>query len=287
MSAGVLAEIAYQPEWWDVLQSGFMQRAFAGGTIVAIAAGAVGYFVVVRRAAFAAHALAHIGFPGATAAALLGLPVTLGLAVFCVAGGLVIGALGERVAHRDVATGTVLSLATASGVLFSSLASRSTGTVTSVLFGNLLAISTEQLVTFAAFTVGVLVVLAIAGRPLLFASITPEIATSRGVPVRGLDVAFTLLVALVVTMSVQVVGTLLLFALVVTPAATALTLTARPGAVVAIATGAAVASVWAGLVAAAMFDLPPSFPIVVLSVAGWTAALVARRRRGRANLALA
>lgn len=277
----IVGGIAYQPEWWDVLQSSFMQRAFVGGTIVAVAAGAVGYFVVVRRAAFATHALAHIGFPGATAAALLGLPVTLGLAVFCVVGGLVIGALGDRAAQRDVATGTVLSLATASGVLFSSMATRSTGTVTSVLFGNLLAISTEQLVTFGAFAVAVLLALSVAGRPLLFASVTPEIATSRGVPVRALDVAFTLLVALVVTMSVQVVGTLLLFALVVTPAATALTWTARPGAVIAISIASAVASVWLGLVAAAMFDLPPSFPIVALSVAGWVVALLSRRRRGR------
>lgn len=277
---GTLADIGYQPEWWDVLQSGFMQRAFAGGTIVAVAAGVVGYFVVVRREAFAAHALAHIGFPGATAAALIGLPVTLGLAVFCVVGGLVIGVLGERIAQRDVATGTVLALATATGILFSSMATRSTATVTSVLFGNLLAVSVEQLVTFGAFAVAVLAALAVIGRPLLFASVTPEIASSRGVPVGALGVGFTLMLALVVTMSVQVVGTLLLFALVVTPAATALAWSARPAAVVAISVGTSVGAVWVGLVAAAMFDLPPSFPIVSLSVAAWLASVLVRRPRG-------
>jgi zinc/manganese transport system permease protein len=87
---GLLAEVGYQSDWFDILQTSFMRNALIGGTLVAIASGLVGYFVVVRQSAFAAHALAHIGFPGATAAILLGLPVTLGLAVFCLAGGLAI-----------------------------------------------------------------------------------------------------------------------------------------------------------------------------------------------------
>ena len=277
----LVAEIGYQSDWLDVLRSGFMQNALAGGTLVALASGVLGYFVVIRRDAFATHALAHIGFPGATGAVLVGAPVTLGLAVFCVAGALVIGAIGKRVDRREVATGTTLSFATALGVLFSSMATKSSTTVTSVLFGNLLAISSGQLVTYLIVTVALLAAIAVIARPLLFASVTPDVAEARGVPVRGLGVAFLVLLALVVTMAVQVVGTLLLFALVVTPAATALTLTARPVAVVTLSTVVALVSVWFGLTLSAMFNLPPSFPIVGIAVAGWLIALATTRRSRR------
>ena len=239
-----------------------MRNAFIGGTLVAIASGLIGYFVVIRRDAFAAHALAHIGFPGATFAVLVGIPVTAGLALFCVTGGLAIGALGKRVSNREVSTGTILAVATGLGVLFASLASENTSTVTSVLFGNLLAISESQIRTFTAFTVGLAVVLVVVARPLLFASVDPQVAEAKGVAVRALGIAFMVLLALAVTMAVQVVGTLLLFALVVTPAATALALTARPAAVVALGTAIGLVSVWLGLVIAVMFNLPPSFCIV-------------------------
>ena len=153
------------------------------------------------------------------------------------------------------------------------MASSSANTVTNVLFGNLLAISLSQLRTFAIFTVVLLLVLGSIARPLLFASIDPQVAEAKGVPVKALGVVFLVLLALVITMAVQVVGTLLLFALVVTPAATALAITARPSAVVAIGTGIALASVWFGLVLSAMFNLPPSFPIVMIAFATWLVTL--------------
>jgi zinc/manganese transport system permease protein len=270
--------VQFQPQWLDVLQAPFMQHALVGGSLVAIAAGLLGYFVITRQNAFAAHALAHIGFPGATGAILVGAPITLGLAVFCVGGGLLIGLFGRRVAEREIATGTVLAMATALGVLFASLASANASTTTSVLFGNLLAISSEELVVFAAFTAAVVLSLAVIARPLTFASVDPEVAEARGVPVRALGVAFVVLLALTITMAVQVVGTLLLFALVVTPAATALRLTARPGVVAALAVGLALVSVWGGLVLSAMFDLPPSFFVVSLAVLAWLAVLATTGR---------
>jgi zinc/manganese transport system permease protein len=280
MSA-LAASVQFQSDWWEVLQADFMRNALLGGSLVAVAAGLLGYFVVVRSNAFAAHALAHIGFPGATGAILVGAPVTLGLAVFCVGGGLLIGLLGRRVADREVATGTVLAFATGLGVLFASLASANASTTTSVLFGNLLAVSDEELVVFALFTAAVALVLALIGRPLVFASVDPAVAEARGVPVRALGVAFVVLLALTITMAVQVVGTLLLFGLVVTPAATALRLTARPGRVAAIAVAIALLSVWVGLVLAAMVDLPPSFFVVTVSVLVWAVVLVVvRTRRG-------
>ncbi len=274
MNPTVLA-VEFQSNWLEVLQTSFMRNALVGGSLVAVAAGLLGYFVITRQNAFAAHALAHIGFPGATGAILVGVPVTLGLAVFCVGGGLLIGLLGRRVADREMATGTILALATAVGVLFASLASANAGTTTSVLFGNLLAISGDQLLVFAGFTAAVVGTLAVLARPLVFASVDPAVAEARGVPVRALGLAFVVLLALTITMAVQVVGTLLLFALVVTTAATALRLTARPVRVAALAVALALGSVWGGLVLSAMVDLPPSFFIVSLAVLAWLTVLTA------------
>ncbi len=280
-----VAPIRYDPQWLSVVREPFFLNAIAGGLLVAVAAGLLGYFVVVRRHAFAAHALAHIGFPGATGAALVGVPVTAGLLVFTVTGALVMGAVGREVASREVATGTVLAFATGLGVLFGSLQTRSTTSVTNVLFGSLLTISNAQLGTFALFTAAVVVVLGIVARPLVFASVDAQVARARGVPVRALGVVFLVLLALVVTMAVQVVGTLLLFALVVTPTATALRLTARPAAVAAIGTGINVVAVVAGLLLAAMVNLPASFFVVTLAVATWAVVLLATRDTGRAGRA--
>ena len=276
----VIADAGYQSDWWDILQTPFMRHAFVGGTLVALAAGMLGYFVVVRRHAFAAHALAHIGFPGATLAALIGIPITLGLGAFCVAGALSIAVLGKEIDEREIATGTILAFATGLGLLFSSLATENTRTITNVLFGNLLAITTQQLTVFALVTAGVAVVLAVIARPLTFASVDPQVAEAKGVPVKALGVVFLLLLALVVTIAVQVVGTLLLFALVVTPCATALLMTARPTTVALVGGGIGLASVWLGLVLSAMFNLPPSFFIVSVSFVAWLGTVVWDRRRG-------
>jgi len=279
MTQAVVA-LGYQDNWAQILTSAFMRNALIGGTLVALAAGLIGYFIIVRNSAFAAHALAHIGFPGATGAVLLGLPVTVGLAVFCVGGALVIGALGKRADEREVATGTVLAFATGLGLFFSSLATKSSSTVTNVLFGNLLAVSHQQLVTFGVALAVIAAVIAFVYRPLLFASVNAEVAEAKGVPVRVLSVIFMVLLGVAVTMAVQAVGTLLLFALVVTPAATAILLTARPAAAMAVATVLAVLSVWSGLALSAMFNVPPSFVITTIVCAIWLGVWSVAQRRG-------
>ncbi|WNG87048.1 metal ABC transporter permease [Mycobacterium sp. ITM-2016-00317] len=261
--------LGYQDNWLHILGSSFMRNAWLGGTIVALAAGLMGYFIVVRHIAFAAHALAHIGLPGATGAVLLGLPVAVGLGVFCVGGALVIGALGKRAADREVATGTVLAFATGLGLFFNSLATRNSSTLTNVLFGNLLAITGEQLLSFLGLLVLTAAGIAFIFRPLLFTSVNSKVAEAKGVPVRGLSITFMVLLGLTVTMAVQAVGTLLLFALVVTPAATALMLTARPVVAMAVSAVIGLVSVWVGLVLSAMFNLPPSFVIVSIACAVW------------------
>ena len=272
-----LVALGYQENWWQILTSGFMRNAFVGGTIVALAAGLIGYFVIVRNTAFAAHALAHIGLPGATGAVLVGLPVVFGLGVFCIGGALVIGALGKRAADREVATGTVLAFATGLGLFFNSLATKSSNTMTNVLFGNLLAISHRQILTFAMLLALLAVCIGVIYRPLLFTSVNPQVAEAKGVPVRALSVVFMALLGLSVTMAVQAFGTLLLFALVVTPAATAIMLTPRPAAAMFTSTVISAMSVWLGLGLSAMFNTPPSFVIVTIACGVWAAVWVVER----------
>jgi len=275
--------VQFQSNWVEILASPFMRTAFIAGVLVAVASGLIGYFVIVRGSMFASHALAHIGFPGATGAALVGTSVFAGLVAFTVVGAVAIGLLGKRANDREVATGTVLAFATALGVLFASLASTNTSTVTNILFGNLLAIPPAQLVVFAAFLAILAAVLLAIFRPLLFASIDPAVAEAKGVRVKGLGITFMILLALVVSMAVTVVGVLLIFALLVTPAAAALRFTARPGWVIFWSATIGVASVAVGLVIAAMFNLPPSFFIVSVVFVLWLGAAGMRRERAAAK----
>lgn len=270
--------IGYQSNWWDILTSPFMQNALVGGILVALAAGLVGYFTVVRNTSFAAHALAHIGLPGATGAVLIGVPVTLGLGAFCIGGALVIGFLGKKAGEREVITGTVLAFATGLGLFFNSLATKSSSTMTNVLFGNLLAISNQQLLAFTAMLAVLAVCIGFVYRPLLYTSVNPGVAEAKGVPIRTLSILFMALLGLAVTMAVQAVGTLLLFALVVTPAATAIMLTPRPARAMAISTLISVVAVGAGLTLSAMYNMPPSFLIVSIVCAFWLIVWVSSKR---------
>lgn len=281
MTTTIIA-LGYQQNWAHILASSFMRNALIGGTIVALAAGLMGYFIVVRNSSFAAHALAHIGLPGATGAVLIGLPAAAGLGAFCIGGALVIGALGKRASDRDVATGTVLAFATGLGLFFNSLATRNSSTLTNVLFGNLLAITVDQLIAFLVLLAVLALAIGVLFRPLLFASVNSQVAEAKSVPVRALSIAFMVLLGITVTMAVQAVGTLLLFALVVTPAATALMLTARPAVAMAVSAAIGIFAVWVGLALSAMFNLPPSFVVVTLACAVWLMVWTAQRLPRRA-----
>ncbi|WP_110918858.1 metal ABC transporter permease, partial [Mycolicibacterium peregrinum] len=201
---------------------------------------------------------------------------------FCVGGALVIGALGSRAHDREVATGTVLALATGFGLFFNSLATKNSSTLTNVLFGNLLAITHQQLLMFTALLVVLAATVVFVFRPLLFASVNAQVAEAKGVPVRALSVLFMVLLGIAVTMAVLAVGTLLLFALVVTPAATAIMVTARPILAMTISTVISVVSVWAGLAVSAIFNMPPSFVIVTIACGIWLAVWAVDRVRNSA-----
>jgi zinc/manganese transport system permease protein len=246
-----------------------MINAILAGLLTSITAGVLGYFVIIRGYTFSSHAMSHIGIPGATGAVLLGLPPILGLASFCTLGGLVIGVLGKKVSVREVATGSILAFATALGLYFASLSAKASKTMQSVLFGNILAIDQTSLQLFLAVTILVVVTMLVIGRPLLFASITPVVAQVKGVHVKFLNIVFVLLLSFATTMSIQVVGTLLLFALLITPTSTAINFTARPLAVIILSILISSVCVICGIVASAVFDIPPSFAIVTLSICFW------------------
>jgi zinc/manganese transport system permease protein len=261
----------------DILAYDFMQRAFAASGMVAIVAGAVGYFLVLRGQTFAGHALSHIGFAGATGAALLGLSPLGGMLVFTIIAGFGMGALGERLSGRDVGIGIVLALALGFGLLFLKLYPTNAAQTTSLLFGNVLAVSKPVLLSLAGLAAVTLAGLAAISRPLLFASLQPELAEARGVDVRLVGTIFLAIVAIAVAQSVQVVGVLLVFALMVGPPATAMLLTTRIGTGIALAALLALVEAWAGIVIAFYTDWPTSFCITALSAALYLLALAVRK----------
>ncbi|NEG89368.1 metal ABC transporter permease [Bifidobacterium aerophilum] len=272
---------AFDPEWMGTLSAPFMTNAFLAGLCIAVAAGVMGYFTIARQSTFAAHALAHIGLPGATGAVLLGLPVSLGLGAFALAGALVIGALGKRASQREIATGTVLAFATGLGLFFARLSSSASQQMQSILFGSILTITTDQIIGFAAFDAILLAVLAVIYRPLLFSSVDEQVAQAKGVPIGAMNVAFMAIMAGVITIAVPAVGTLLIFALVITPAATANVIAGTPLRAMVLASALCLVSIWGGLVLAAMFPAPPSFIIVSLSTLFWALAKGAGALRRR------
>lgn len=261
----------------------FMANAFAAGGIVAVVAGAVGYFLVLRGQAFAGHALAHVGFTGATGAVLVGLPPLWGLVLLTLAAGVGMGFLGERVGERDVAVGMVLTLALGFGLLFLNFFTAHATEATALLFGNILGVDAATIWTLLGLGVFSLAALAAMSRPLLLASLQPELAEARGVPMRLVSVLFLAVVALAVAECVQVVGVLLVFALMVGPAAAAQRWTGRVLPGIGLAVVLALADAWLGLALADRTDWPVSFCISLLSAAIFLLACLSRWSRQRAG----
>jgi zinc/manganese transport system permease protein len=241
----------------------FMRNAFAAATIVAIVSGAIGYFLVLRGETFAGHALSHVGFAGATGAALIGLSPFAGLTLFTILAGVGIGVLGQR-ANRDVAIGLVLTLSLGLGLLFLHFYTAYAGMATNLLFGNVLGISLGTVWVLLAMAAVTLAGLGIISRPLLFASLQPELAEARGVRTGRLTAAFMVIVALATAQAIQIVGVLLVFALMVAPAATALRLTRTFAAGIGVSVALAVAIAWLSLLLAYFTDWPTSFWITAL-----------------------
>jgi zinc/manganese transport system permease protein len=252
-----------------MLEYDFMQNAFAAAGVAAVVSGLVGYFLVLRGQTFAGHALSHIGFAGATGAVLIGVASVWGLVGFTVAAGIGMGLLGERISGRDVAIGVVLSLALGFGLLFLHYYTAFATQATALLFGNVLAVDRSMIGTLIVLGLITLAGLAAIMRPLIFASLQPELAEAKGVPLRFVSTAFLAIVALAVAESAQIVGILLVFALMVGPPATAQRLVTGLWGGMLLSAAIALAEAWLGIAIAYHTDWPVSFCIAMLSALGY------------------
>jgi len=264
-----------------MLDADYQRHALLAGSFIALASGLVGYFVVLRNQVFTGDALSHVAFTGALGGYAAGIEPLIALYTATIGAALGMGSLGGRGRGRDVVIGTVFAWILGLGVLFLSIYTTARSALNgavgvSVLFGSIYGISLAQAITAAVIGTIVAACVLVLGRPLLLASIDPDVAAARGVPVRLLGLAFLALVGLTVGEAVQAVGALLIVGLLVTPAATAHRLSARPFASMALATLLAVASLWAGLVLAYRIPrLPPSSAIVAVSFTTYLVATVA------------
>jgi zinc/manganese transport system permease protein len=246
----------------------FIRNALLAGTPIALACGAVGYFVVLRSQVFAGDALSHVAFTGALAAAAAGVDLRLGLFASTVFVAALLAAIGERTRIDDVTIGIVFVWVLGLGVFFLDLFNRGVnggnGIVASrTLFGSIFALTTSEARLAALIGVGVvLAVLAIA-RPLLYATVDPQVAAARGVPVGLLGAALLILLGIDAAEATQAVGALLLLGLIAAPAGAAIKLTARPFLALALSCVFGLASIWLGVIGAYLISsLPPSTAIL-------------------------
>lgn len=283
-----LATLTWNPvsDFEQLTEFSFMVQALEAGTIVAVMAGAIGWFMVLRRQTFAGHTLAMVAFPGAAGATLVGLPLTFGYFGACAAVALVLAGVSRSAnvgrAGESAAIGTVQAFGLGLGFLFVTLYSGQLNSLESLLFGTFLGITATQVQTLLWVAVVALAVLALIGRPLLFASVDAGVARAAGVPTGALALAFLLLLGLAVAATAEITGALLVFALLVTPAATAQQLTARAGPGLALSVALALAVTWLGLGIAYFSPYPVGFWVTSISFGLYVAvrlalALLARR----------
>ncbi len=250
---------------FDLFHFEFMRNALIIGSIVAILSAIVGYFVVLRGLSFAAEALTHIGFAGATGAVLVGFNPIFGLLAFTIVAGVIMGYLGEKVRGRDVSIGIVLSFALGLGALFLSLYTKYATQVFSILFGTIVGVNRQDIVQTFVLALVCIIVIILIYKQLLFYSIDPIVAQAKGIPTKLLSIIFFITLAVAISIAVQVVGILLIFTLILAPAATAQYLTSKPLHTIAIAILIALFEVWIGIFFAYYISWPVSFFIASIA----------------------
>ncbi|HEY0259120.1 MAG TPA: metal ABC transporter permease [Lacisediminihabitans sp.] len=241
-----------------------MMNTWISATIVALIAGIVGFFVVLRGSSFLAHALPHGAFAGAAGATLIGVNPVLGMGIFAVAGALTVTTLGRR-GRNDVVTALALVAMLGLGALFLSLGSQYSAEVYALLFGQILGVSSTQLLPILVLGIACVLAIAIGFRPLMLSSVLPDMAAAKGIGNQAVAVYFSLVVALATAMSVPVVGALLMFSLLVGPPAAARSFTSNPGRSIALSVAFALVTVWAAIAAAYLSDWPVGFFVTAAS----------------------
>jgi zinc/manganese transport system permease protein len=266
-----------------------MVNAFRAGAVVAVMAAVIGWFMVLRRQTFAGHTLSVVGFPGASGATLLGINAGLGYFAFCIGAALVIAVLPRAGQHRlseeSALTGTLQAFLLACGYVFVALYKGFLNGVNALLFGSFLGITNNQVTLLSVVALAALAALAVIGRPLLFASIDPHVAAARHIPVRLLSILFLVLLGAATAEAAQITGALLVFALLVLPAATAQAITGRPAASLPLAVAIALVTTWLGLLAAYYSPYPVGFYVSTFAFGTYCLARLgrhlARTRAGR------
>jgi zinc/manganese transport system permease protein len=267
--------------------SAVMINAWEVATLVAVVAGLVGFFTVLRGAAFAAHAVPNGSFAGAAGATLIGVNTILGLGLFSLLGALLIGWLRRR-GRADVVTALVLVLMLGLGSLFLSLSVAYAPEVYSLLFGEVLGVSPNEVLPTAALAVVCVAAVTVLYRPLMLASVLSEVGEARGVSSFRIELCFLVVLALATTMTVPVVGTLLIFSLMIGAPAAARAFTDRPGRALVLSVAIALVTVWAAIAASYLTNYPVGFFVGSISAAAyaggraWTA--VRGHRSGRRQL---
>jgi len=263
--------------------SSLMLNTWIAATAVAVIAGVTGFFAVLRGSTFAAHAIPNGAFAGAAGASLLGLNPFLGLAVFSVAGALGIAGLSRR-ARSDVATALTFVMMLGVGALFVSWSDQYAQEAYSLLFGEVFGVSADEVLPILILGLVSVAAIMVMFRPLMLSSALPEVAEARGVSARRMELGFLLVMALATSMTVPVVGALLMFSLMIGPAAAARSLTARPGLAMALSVVIALVTVWAGLALSYRSDWPLGFFVGIIGAAFYLLgrAWATARRRTRA-----
>jgi zinc/manganese transport system permease protein len=249
----------------ELLHQHFVHTALLAGAVVAVLSGAIGVFVVTRGLSFAVHAISELGFTGAAGALVIGIDPVIGMIGGSLAVGLSLGLLSLRGRERDSAIGAVLAFGLGLGVLFLSLYQGYATEATNLLFGSIVGVDDNQLLVLSLVGLIVLAGLVVLYRPLQFASVDPDVAAARGVPVRALSVGIFLLLALTTAEAIQVVGVLLVLTLVITPAAAAQRLTVRPGLMLVLSVAIALGATEGGILLSLAHSWPTSFYISSLS----------------------
>lgn len=248
--------------------SSFMAHAWVAASAVAVVAGVVGFFVVLRGAAFPAHAIPNGAFAGAAGAALIGVDALVGLGVFAVLAALGIGWSGRKGRH-DVVTALALVVMLALGAAFLSRTTEYSSEIFALLFGEVLGVGVHELIPVVALAVVCLGAVAVLYRPLLLSSTAPEVAEAGGVSGLGMEMAFLVVLALSTAMTVPVVGALLIFSLMTGPPAAARALTSRPPLAIAVSVVVALATVWAAIACSYLSDWPVGFFVGAFSAAAY------------------
>jgi len=243
----------------DLLRRDFVQQALLAAALLALIAGLIGPFIVMRQMSFAVHGSSELSLTGAAFALLIGLNVGLGGLVGSALAAILFGVLGQRARERDSAIGVVLSFGLGLAVLFIHLYPGRSGTSFALLTGQIVGVGYYGLALLIVVTVLVIAVLAVCYRPLLFATADPEVAAARGVPVRAMGIVFAALVGVVAAQGVQIVGALLVLSLLITPAAAAARVFSSPVATIAASVVFAELAAVGGIVA----SLAPGVPVSV------------------------